>query len=97
MRLTVRRSAERELTSAARWYEGKQPGLGGEYLDAIEAAFRALREAPEACPTWEGTVYRSRVSGSAHWSGIVQAPSSGGAFGRVEGGASTHEEEGLVA
>lgn len=60
-RLTVRRSAEQELASAARWYEGKQPGLGGEHLDAIETAFRALREAPEAYPTWQGTVYRKHI------------------------------------
>jgi toxin ParE1/3/4 len=60
-RLTVRLSAEQELTSAAQWYESKQPGLGSEYLDAIDAAFQAVQEAPETFPTWEGTSYRKFV------------------------------------
>lgn len=57
-RLTVRRSAEQELVSAAKWYEGKRSGLGHEYLTAVATAFRAVQETPDAFPAWERTSFR---------------------------------------
>jgi toxin ParE1/3/4 len=52
-RLTVRRSAERELIAAAAWYDRQQAGLGREFLEEIGQAFQRIRESPIAYPQWQ--------------------------------------------
>jgi len=39
-----------ELTEAARYYEDQQPGLGGRFLDSVEASLSLLEKAPEIWP-----------------------------------------------
>ncbi|NLB54846.1 MAG: type II toxin-antitoxin system RelE/ParE family toxin [Lentisphaerae bacterium] len=44
------RPAEAELLDAAHYYELQAKGLGGEFLDKIDAAILDIREAPERWP-----------------------------------------------
>lgn len=44
--------AEAELIAAARWYEGRQLGLGGEFLDKVDHLVRLVDEAPSTFPFW---------------------------------------------
>ena len=37
-----RRLAEEDSAEAALWYETQSPGLGGDFLDEVEAAFTSL-------------------------------------------------------
>ena len=45
-------AAQVELTEAINWYEEKQPGLGLEFLGAIDLALRSIGDAPERHATW---------------------------------------------
>ena len=45
--LRVLTEAEEEVFSAACWYDDQLPGLGGDFLDAYEAALKRI----EDCPT----------------------------------------------
>jgi toxin ParE1/3/4 len=47
MRIIHHPDADAELIDAARFYETKVPGLGAEFLDAIDAAVGAILQAPE--------------------------------------------------
>lgn len=47
--LRVDREAEEELAEAVTWYEENKPGLGREFLDAIEEAQLDLSEGPALC------------------------------------------------
>jgi plasmid stabilization system protein ParE len=38
--------AEAELISAARWYSARVPGLGGDFLDAVDTAVRDILSDP---------------------------------------------------
>ncbi len=40
--------ADEEVIDAAQWYDGKNPGLGTEFLDEIDAAISRVSDAPEA-------------------------------------------------
>ena len=61
-RLTVRRSAERELIAAAAWYNRHQDGLGREFLEAVGRSFRHIEETPLAFPQWRADApYRKYV------------------------------------
>ncbi|MCG8422584.1 MAG: type II toxin-antitoxin system RelE/ParE family toxin [Proteobacteria bacterium] len=57
--LRVLPEAEAELLSAGEWYEGKQPNLGIEFIDALDRAFARILQMPESAPIWrEGYPYR---------------------------------------
>ena len=43
----LRPEAERDLANARDWYEKKQAGLGGEFLDEIAQTIRELESTPE--------------------------------------------------
>jgi plasmid stabilization system protein ParE len=43
-----------EIRSAAAWYENKQPGLGAEFLEALEGRFRQLSVAPARAGRFPG-------------------------------------------
>ena len=42
--------ASAELEHAAVWYEGERPGLGVDFLDAIDATLSRIAEWPDAAP-----------------------------------------------
>ena len=41
-----RREAERDVAEARDWYEDRSPGLGGQFVDEVDAAVQRLRENP---------------------------------------------------
>jgi hypothetical protein len=45
-RLVVRPAAEADIRAAALWYESRSPGLGGEFLRAIDVACMHARRDP---------------------------------------------------
>ena len=45
--LVVRPLARADIREAARWYDGRSPGLGDRFLASVDAALRAAREGPE--------------------------------------------------
>ena len=47
MRLIHHPDAEAELIEAAQFYERKVPGLGDQFLDAVDSGVRAVREGPQ--------------------------------------------------
>jgi plasmid stabilization system protein ParE len=44
--LIVRQEAEADIADAYRWYEAQQPGLGHDFLDAVESVFERIAEQP---------------------------------------------------
>jgi toxin ParE1/3/4 len=50
VRLVVRPAAEADILAAALWYESRSPGLGGEFLRAIDVAFAEIERAPGRFP-----------------------------------------------
>lgn len=42
--------AETDITDAAVWYEQRSPGLGFQFLDAVDEAFGTLFDAPRRFP-----------------------------------------------
>jgi toxin ParE1/3/4 len=49
----VRVEAQQELDEAADWYERRRPGLGVEFVGAIDTALDAIAATPEAWPHWQ--------------------------------------------
>lgn len=45
--IRIGESAAAELAEAVRWYEARRPGLGGDFQDAIGAAFDRIRQQPD--------------------------------------------------
>ena len=45
-RVEFRPEVEEDVASAAAWYEERQPGLGGEFVEEIIQVWRALAENP---------------------------------------------------
>lgn len=43
----VRPESERDLANAQDWYEKKQAGLGGKFLDEVASTMRELESGPE--------------------------------------------------
>jgi plasmid stabilization system protein ParE len=43
-------SARAEAEAAVRWYEGRQPGLGADFVLEVERAVAQIAETPEAWP-----------------------------------------------
>ena len=54
-RLVIQPEAEADLDDAYRWYETQRSGLGGEFLECVEAVFDRIRETPEL----HAVVYRT--------------------------------------
>jgi toxin ParE1/3/4 len=50
LRLVFVPAALAELSAASEWYEHQRPGLGGEFIEAAEAAMARAAEAPLQCP-----------------------------------------------
>lgn len=49
-KLVVRPEAEAEIDEAAGWYEARLPGLGTEFLRAVDAGVSALQRNPAQFP-----------------------------------------------
>jgi hypothetical protein len=56
MRVIHHPHAEAELVEAARYYDRQVPGLGAEFLDAVDGAVAEILDAPERWPIEEGEV-----------------------------------------
>jgi toxin ParE1/3/4 len=50
VRLVVRPAAEADILAAALWYQSRAPGLGGEFLRAIDVAFDEIERTPGRFP-----------------------------------------------
>lgn len=44
--LTIRASAKRHVAEAFRWYEQQSPGLGADFLEALEAVLDRVTDTP---------------------------------------------------
>lgn len=51
MRLVVRAAAEADILEAARWYEERSPGLGTEFLRAVDVTLAETTRLPERYPS----------------------------------------------
>lgn len=47
MKILTSSPAARELREAVQWYETRQPGLGAQFLDAVDSAFSRISAHPE--------------------------------------------------
>jgi hypothetical protein len=54
MRLTYHPDAEAELVEAARFYQGRSPGLGDRFLGEFDAAIAEIQASPGLWPVVEG-------------------------------------------
>lgn len=61
-RFIIRPRAERDIQSAYEWYESREPGLGEEFLEAVQNKLEMIRELPESCPVIYRDVRRAVVS-----------------------------------
>jgi plasmid stabilization system protein ParE len=61
LRLVFRRAARQDFEDAALWYDGRRPGLGGEFQAAIEDALRLIQTDPLMYPRVHLLVRRVRV------------------------------------
>ena len=48
MKLAVADEVLADIAAASRWYDDKQPGLGTDFIAAVDAAFVTILERPEA-------------------------------------------------
>ncbi len=58
-RLIIRPEAEAELAEAFDWYERRVPGLGADFLAAVDAALDAILSHPLQHPVVRGAVRRA--------------------------------------
>ena len=49
-RLILRPEAESDVQGAYAWYEEREPGLGAEFLRAVEASLSSIERDPELYP-----------------------------------------------
>ncbi len=59
LRLIIRPEAEAELAEAFDWYERRVPGLGADFLAAVDAALDAVLSHPLQHPVVYRTVHRA--------------------------------------
>jgi plasmid stabilization system protein ParE len=59
VRLVIRGAAEEDIAEAARWYEQRSPGLGGEFLRAVDVALAEIERMPERYPVDRGNARRA--------------------------------------
>lgn len=51
-RVSIRAAAVADLREAQAWYEGRRPGLGGEFLLSVADALTRLEQSPERFPLY---------------------------------------------
>lgn len=59
MPLVVRDAAEADVLDAALWYEQRSPGLGREFLAAVDATLGEIVAMPERYPVVRGEARRA--------------------------------------
>jgi plasmid stabilization system protein ParE len=59
VRLVVRDAAEADITEAARWYEQRSPGLGTEFLRAVDVTLTEIVRMPKRYPVVRGEARRA--------------------------------------
>jgi len=59
VRLVVRGAAEADIAEAARWYEQRSPGLGSEFLRAVDVTLAEIIRMPERYPVVHGKARRA--------------------------------------
>jgi len=57
--VVTRPAAAADIETAYRWYEKERPGLGSEFLAAMDKAVKAIAENPERFPTVRKDIRRS--------------------------------------
>ena len=58
-RLVVRSAAEADIAEAALWYEQRAPGLGADFLRAVDVAIAEIARMPERFPVVHSTCRRA--------------------------------------
>ena len=58
-RVVVRTRAETDMTVAAKWYEEQSPGLGTEFLRAVEGCIATVARNPAMFPVMYRNVRRA--------------------------------------
>lgn len=61
IRIELRPEARAEMHQAFAWYEEKQPGLGYQFLYAVDAVLERVRRQPRSHPSIGGEVRRALV------------------------------------
>jgi plasmid stabilization system protein ParE len=59
--LIVEPEAEAEIDDAARWYDAQNPGLGADFLRAVQVALAAVQRNPFQYQSVDGEVRRVSV------------------------------------
>jgi toxin ParE1/3/4 len=57
----VRPAAEADLIVAAEWYASRAPGLGAEFLRAVDVCFRLIQRHPQGYQAVGGEARRARL------------------------------------
>jgi plasmid stabilization system protein ParE len=57
--ILIRSAAEAEISAAIAWYEACSPGLGAEFLLALEAALHAAARQPQSFPVVHKIIRRA--------------------------------------
>ena len=60
-RLSLRREAQADIRSAARWYDDERRGLGTEFTRAVRASLAAIEREPRSYPVAAAEVRRALV------------------------------------
>lgn len=61
-KLILRQEAERDLTEAHAWYEERVPGLGSDFMLAVDRALESIQENPAQFPLIYHEVRRALLS-----------------------------------
>ena len=65
-RLYLRRAARADIAEAFRWYDGRSPGLGFEFLRAVRVALAGIERAPEQYPVALDDIRQTLLPRSPH-------------------------------
>ena len=60
-RFVIRSAAEADVAEAFEWYEQRSPGLGLEFLRAVDVTFAIIARTPEIFPTLQKDIRRARL------------------------------------
>ena len=60
--MLMRESAQADLRDAFHWYQDKQPGLGEEFIEAVEAKLKRIESNPHQFPILRGQTRRAIVT-----------------------------------
>lgn len=60
-RFLVRSAAEADLAEAYEWYEERSPGLGSEFLRAVDVTFASIARMPGIFPKLHEDIRRARL------------------------------------